>query len=135
MITSTSSAPAASEVRITEPKYDENLYPTRANYATMMEDHKKVIDNNLLAAVNMIMARFDKLEGKTTDCDQPGVASTSKQPKFGMPFNFYENQSLYATANKGKSAPSAPETDRTGLVGVAPSSQMVIYGQNLARNT
>jgi hypothetical protein len=101
----------------------------------MMDDHKKVIDNNLLAVVNMIMARFDKLEGKTTDCDQSSVASTSKQPKFGMPFNYYENQGLYAAANKGKLTPSTPETDRAGLAGVAPSSQMVIYGQNLAQNT
>jgi hypothetical protein len=106
-----------------------------ANYATVMDDHKKVIDNNLLATVNMIMARFDKLEGKTTDGNQSGVASTSKQPEFGMPLNFYENQGLYAAANKGKSAPSASETDKAGLVGVAPSSQLVIYDQNLARNT
>jgi hypothetical protein len=52
-----------------------------------------------------------------------------------MPFNYYENQGLYAAANKGKLAPSTPETDRAGLAGVAPSSQMVIYGQNLAQNT
>jgi len=135
LITSTSSAPAASEVRITEPKYDEDLYPTHANYATMMKDHKKVIDNNLLATVIMIMAHFDKLEGKTTDGNQLGVASSSKQPEFGMPLNFYENQGLYAAANKGKSAPSAFETDKAGLAGVAPSSQLVIYDQNLAQNT
>jgi hypothetical protein len=69
LITSTSSAPAAPEVRISEPKYDDivNPYPTHANYATMMDDHKRVIDNNLLTAVSMIMARFDKLEGKTTE--------------------------------------------------------------------
>ncbi|CAD6343257.1 unnamed protein product [Miscanthus lutarioriparius] len=66
-ITSTSSAHVASEVRTTEPKYDKDPYPTHANYATMMDDHKKVIDNNLLAAVNMIMAHIDNLEEKTTD--------------------------------------------------------------------
>ena len=98
----------------------------------MMEDHKKVIDNNLLATVNMIMARFDKLEGKTIDGDQSGVASASKQPKFGMPLNFYENQGLYAAANKGKSASSALETDKAGLASSAPSSQLVIYDQNSA---
>jgi hypothetical protein len=56
LITSTSSAPAAPEVRISEPKYDDIVdpYPTHANYATMMDDHKKVIDNNLLTVVNMI---------------------------------------------------------------------------------
>jgi hypothetical protein len=66
LITYTSSAPAAPKVRSSEPRYDDivNPYPTHANYATMMDDHKKVIDNNLLTAVNMIMARFDKLEGK-----------------------------------------------------------------------
>ena len=134
LITSTSSAPAAPEVRTNEPKYDDIVdpYPTHANYATMMDDHKKVIDNNLLAAVNMIMARFDKLQGKTTDGNQSGVASTSKQPEFGMPLNFYENQGLYAAANKGKSASSALETDKAGLASSAPSSQLVIYDQNLA---
>jgi hypothetical protein len=58
LITSTSSAPAAPKVRSSEPKYDDIVdpYPTHANYATMMDDHKKIIDNNLLTAVNMIMA-------------------------------------------------------------------------------
>ena len=87
-----------------------------------MNYHNKVIDNNLLAAVNMIMAHFDKLEGKTTDLDQSGVTSTSQQLDFGMPLNFYENQGLYAAANKGKSVSSAPETDNTGSANVASSS-------------
>ena len=52
-----------------------------------------------------------------------------------MPLNFYENQGLYAAANKGKSVPSAPETDNTGSANVASSSQMVIYGHNSSRNT
>jgi hypothetical protein len=66
LITSISSAPAAPEVRFSEPKYDDVVdpYPTHANYATMMDDHKKRIDNNLLTAINMIMVCFDKLEGK-----------------------------------------------------------------------
>jgi hypothetical protein len=51
----------------------------------------------------MIMARFDKLEGKTTDGNASGVDSSSKQPEFSMPSNFYDNQGLYAAANKGKS--------------------------------
>ena len=134
LITSTSSAPAAPEVRTNEPKYDDIVdpYPTHANYATMMDDHKKVIDNNLLATMNMIMAHFDKLERKTTDGNQSGVASSSKQPEFGMPLNFYDNQGLYAAANKGKSPSSALETDKAGLASSAPSSQLVIYDQNLA---
>jgi hypothetical protein len=137
LITSTSSAPAAPEVRISEPKYDDIVdpYPTHANYATMMDDHNKVIDNNLLTAVNMIMARFDKLEGKTTDGNASCVDSSSKQPEFGMPLNFYDNQGLYAAANKGKSVSSAIEVDKTGLAGSAPTNQVVVYGQNLARNT
>jgi hypothetical protein len=87
LITSTSSAP---EVRSSEPRYDDIVdpYPTHANYATMMDDHKKVIDNNLLTAVNMIMACFDKLEGKTTDDNPSGVDFSSKNPEFGMPLNF-----------------------------------------------
>jgi hypothetical protein len=44
----------------------------------MMDDHKKVIDNNLLTAISMIMARFDKLEGKTIDGNASGVDSFSK---------------------------------------------------------
>ena len=46
------------------------------------------------------MALFDKLEGKTTDGNQSGVASSSKQPEFGMSLNFYENQGLYAAQTK-----------------------------------
>jgi hypothetical protein len=101
----------------------------------MMDDHKKVIDNNLLTAVNMIMARFDKLKGKTTDGNPSGVDSSSKNPEFGMPLNFYDNQGLYAAANKGKPVSSAIEINKTGLARSAPSNQVVVYGQNLARNT
>jgi hypothetical protein len=90
LITSTSFAPATPEVRSSESRYDDivNPYPTHVNYATMMDDHKKVIDNNLLTAVNIIMAYFDKLKGKTTDDNPSGVDSSSKNPKFGMHLNF-----------------------------------------------
>jgi hypothetical protein len=101
----------------------------------MMDDHKKVIDNNLLTTINMIMARFDKLEGKTTDGNASGVDSSSKQPELGMPLNFYDNQGLYAAANKGKSVSLAIKIDKTGLAGSAPSNQLVIYGQNSVQNT
>jgi hypothetical protein len=93
---------------------------------------KKVINNNLLTTANMIMARFDKLEGKTTNDNASGVDSSSKQPEFGMPLNFYDNQGLYAAVNKGKSVSSAIEIDKTGLAGSAPTNQVVVYGQNLA---
>jgi hypothetical protein len=98
----------------------------------MMDDHKKVIDNNLLIVVNMIMAHFDKLEGKTTDDNPLGVDSSSKNPKFVMPLNFYDNQGLYAAANKGKSVSSSIEIDKTGLARSAPSNQVVVHGQNSA---
>jgi hypothetical protein len=78
-----------------------------------MDDHKKVIDNNLLIVVNMIMARFDKLEGKTTDGNPSGVDSSFKNSEFGMPLNFYDNQDLYAAANKGKSVSLAIEMIRS----------------------
>jgi hypothetical protein len=137
LITSTSATPAAPEVRSSKPKYDGIVdpYPMHANYATMMDDHKKVIDNNLLTVVNMIMARFDNLEGKTTDGNASSVDSSYKQPEFGMPLNFYDNQGLYVVVNKGKLVPSAIKIDKTGLAGSAPSNQLVVYGQNLAQNT
>jgi hypothetical protein len=81
------------------------------------------------------MARFDKLEGKTTDDNLSGVDSSSKNPEFGIPLNFYDNQGLYAAANKGKSVSSAIEIDKTGLAGSAPSNQVVVHGQNSGRNT
>jgi hypothetical protein len=83
----------------------------------------------------MIMARFDKLERKTTDDNASVVDSSSKQPEFGMPLNLYDNQSLYAAANKGKSVSSTIKLDKAGLAGSAPSNQVVVYGQNSARNT
>jgi hypothetical protein len=83
----------------------------------------------------MIMAHFDKLEGKTTNGNSSGVDSSSKNPKFGIPLNFYDNQGVYATANKGKSVSSAIEINKTDLAGSAPFNQVVIYGQNSARNT
>jgi hypothetical protein len=83
----------------------------------------------------MIMPRFDKLEEKTTDGNPSGVDSSSKNLEFGMPLNFYDNQGLYATANKGKSVSSAIEIDKTSLARSAPFNQVVVYGQNSARNT
>jgi len=101
----------------------------------MIDDHKKVINNNLLAAMNMIMACCDKLEEKTTNGNASGVCSSFKQPEFGMPLNFYENQNLYAAPNKVKSTSLTLETDKASLAGSALSNQMVIYSQNSSRNT
>jgi hypothetical protein len=52
-----------------------------------------------------------------------------------MPLNFYDNQGLYAAANKGKSVSSAIDVNKTGLAGSASTNQVVVYGQNLAQNT
>jgi hypothetical protein len=46
--------------------------------------------------------------------------------------NFYDNQGLYAAANKGKSVSSTIEVDKIGLAGSAPTKQVVVYGQNSA---
>jgi hypothetical protein len=137
LITSTSSAPVAPEVRSSEPRYDDIVdhYLAHFNNATMMDDHKKVIDNNLLTAVNMIMARFDKLEGKTTNGNASGVDYSSKHPEFGLSLNFYDNQGLYAAANKGKSVSLAIEIDKTGLASSTPINQVVVCGQHSSRNT
>jgi hypothetical protein len=51
------------------------------------------------------MAHLDKLEGKTANYVDE---STSKQYEFGMPPNFYDNQGLYAMANKSKLEPIRP---------------------------
>jgi len=52
-----------------------------------------------------------------------------------MPYNFYENKSLYAVSNKVKLASSALETNKANLGGVGPSLQLVTIGQNSDRNT
>jgi hypothetical protein len=49
-----------------------------------------------------------------------------------MPLNFYDNQGLYAAANKGKSVSLAIEVNKSGLAGSAPTNQVVVYGQNSA---
>jgi hypothetical protein len=83
----------------------------------------------------MIMARFDKLEGKTTNGNASGVDSSSKQPELDMPLNFYDNQNLYAATNKGKSVSSAIEVDKTGLTGSALTNQVVVYGQSSSKHS
>jgi len=94
-------------------------YLTHANFATMLEDDKKVIGNNLMSDVDMIMPRFDKIEGKTADyVDISADESPSKHPQYGMPFNFYDNQSMYAAANKTKLAALVTETNKTNLGGL-----------------
>ena len=81
-----------------------------------------------MTAVNMIMSCFDKLEGKTANyVDLLAETSTSKQPQYGMPYNYYENQGLYAAANKSKLASSALETNKANLGGVSTSTSVVTF--------
>ena len=104
-------------------KYDEEVntdaYPTHANFAQMLIDERKLHSNNLQHLSNLLQARMDKLEGKTTDCDQSGAV---QQPQFGMPLNFYENQTSHASASQFQSAPSASETDKAGQPGASTST-------------
>jgi len=62
----TSTSSGAREKGDGKTKYVEEVntdsYPTHANFAQMLIDERKLHNNNLLATVNMIMARFDKLE-------------------------------------------------------------------------
>jgi hypothetical protein len=71
----------------------------------------------------------------TNYADLSADESTSKQPQFGMPYNFYDNQGLYATANKDKLASLALETDRDNLGGGGTSMPIVTVVQNLAHKT
>ena len=74
----------------------------------MLQDHKTVNDNNPMTVVSMIMSCFGKLKGKIANyVDRSAKEYTSKQPQYGMPYNFYDNQGLYAAANKAKLAFSA----------------------------
>jgi hypothetical protein len=58
-------------------KFDEEVYtdayPTHTNYSKMLEGERKMQSNNLQHLANLLNARMDKLEGKTTDCDQSGA--------------------------------------------------------------
>jgi len=111
------SASATLDVKINEEVQDP--YPTHSDYANMLQDQRMVIDNSLITAVNMIMSCFDRLEGKTADyVDISADESPSKHPQYGMPFNFYDNQSMYAAANKTKLAALVTETNKTNLGGL-----------------
>jgi hypothetical protein len=52
-----------------------------------------------------------------------------------MPYNFYENQSLYAAANKTRLPSSTLETDMTNLGGVSTTLPIVNYVSHLAPTT
>jgi hypothetical protein len=109
---STTSTSLESKVKATKKaKVDEEVnddsYPTHANYAKMLYDQRNVFTNSIQHLCSLLNVHMDKIEGNITDCDQLGV----KQPQFGMPLNFYQNQSSCAATNKLQSAPLAFETN------------------------
>ena len=130
----TSISSGAKEKGDGKAKYDEEVntdsYPTHANFAKMLIDERKLHHNNLQHLSNLLQARTDKLEGKTTDCDQSGAV---QQPQFGMPLNFYENQTSHASASQFQSAPSASETDKAGQPGASTSTRTGVGAQSSGR--
>jgi hypothetical protein len=115
-------------------KYDEEVYtdayPTHANYSKMLEDERKVQSNKLQHLANLLNACIDKLDGKTTDCGQSGAV---QQPQFGMPLNFYENQTSYASASQLPSAPLATETDKAGQPSASTPTRIGVGAQSSGR--
>ncbi|CAD6254829.1 unnamed protein product [Miscanthus lutarioriparius] len=101
-------------------KYDEE----------MLIDERKLHSNNIQHLSNLLQACMDKLEGKTTDCDQSGAV---QQPQFGMPLNFYENQTSHASASQFQSAPSASETDKASQPDASTSTRTGVGAQSLGR--
>jgi len=64
----------------------------------------------------MIMSHFHRLEGKRVDyVDASASESIPKQPQYGMPYNFYENQSMYVVANQAKLAAVRIVTPKKGV--------------------
>jgi hypothetical protein len=56
-----------------------------------------------------------------------------QQPQFGMPLNFYENQTSHASASQFQLAPSASETDKAGQPGASTSTRIGAGAQSSAR--
>jgi hypothetical protein len=108
-------------------KYDEEVYidsyPTHANYAKMLLDTKNTFTNSIQHSFTLLSNRMDKIEGKTTDCDQSGAV---QQPQFGMPLNSYENQTSHASASQFQSVPSVSETDRANQPGASISARTAV---------
>ena len=89
----------------------------------MFLDERNLYTNNIQHLASLLNARMDRIEGKTTDCDESGV---KQQPQFGMPLNFYENQTSSAAANKLQ---SAFETDKAGCGGASTSMPTLTFPQ------
>jgi hypothetical protein len=97
----------------------------------MLVDTKDTLTNSIQHLSNLLNARMDRIEGKATDCDQSGVV---QQPQFGMPLNFYKNQTSQAAASQLQSAPSAAETDKAGQPGASTSTCPAAGAQSSARH-
>ena len=95
----------------------------------MLVDTKNTLINTIQHSFSLLSSRMDKLEGKTTDYDQSGAM---QQPQFGMPLNFYENQTSHAYASQFQSAPSASKTDKAGPPGASTSTRIGAGAQSLA---
>jgi hypothetical protein len=99
-------------------KYDDDPFPTHDANAKMLQDHRMFTSNNLMIVVNMVMSRFDWLEGNNVDYVDD---LASKQPKYCMLYNLYDNQGLYVVANKAKVASKTLETSKANLGGTSTS--------------
>lgn len=92
----------------------------------MLDENKKVNDNNLLSAANLLMVPFERLKGKhvdrpTTlayDVSTRGSPPVAKQSQYGMPFNYYNDQNLYSAANQAKFVSLGTKTNRNNLGGI-----------------
>lgn len=59
------------------------------------------------------MTCLEKLDGKIIVYVDPSVDEyTLKQHQYGMPYNYYENQGLYATTNRAKLVSSVFVTNK-----------------------
>lgn len=101
IVASTSMSSTTRDVKVDEDIND--YYPTNANYSKMLRNQNIVTYNNLANVVNKIMTCLEKLESKIIVYFDPSVDEyTLKQHQYGMPYNYYENQGLYATTNRAK---------------------------------
>lgn len=76
----------------------------------MLHDQKVVIDNDIVTISNMIYQSVIQIIMLTNQ-----LKNLLKQPQYGMPYNYYENQGFYATGNKAKLASLAFRTQQINL--------------------
>lgn len=61
-----------------------------------------------------------------------GSVPAYSQPQYGMQFNYYDKQNLFASANQAELASSAPKTDKANLGEVSTTLPLVTYAPNSA---